>query len=40
MKTVRPIALMLLIIFVGHSTYSQNKKFDKSLRKIDKYYAE
>ena len=31
---------MLVIIFFGQLTFAQNKKFDKSLRKIDRYYAE
>lgn len=40
MKTARAVACMLLIIFLGQSTSAQNKKFDKSLRKIDRDYAE
>ncbi len=40
MKTSRAIPFMLLIIFLGQPTFAQNKKFDKSLRKIDRYYAE
>ncbi|WP_276365772.1 CHAT domain-containing protein [Chryseolinea sp. H1M3-3] len=39
MKTARPLALVLLIIAIQPS-FSQNKKFDKSLRKLDSYYAE
>ncbi len=39
MKTLRPLGLMLLIL-ISHASFSQDKKFDKSLRKLDKYYAE
>ena len=40
MKTLRHFAIVLLIIFLGQSAIAQNKKFDKSLRKIDRYYNE
>ena len=40
MKTARALPFLLLIIFLGPSAFGQNKKFDKSLRKIDRYYAE
>lgn len=39
MKTVRPLAFVLLIIAI-HPSFSQNKKFDKSLKKVDSYYGE
>lgn len=39
MKTIRPLAFVLLII-AFHPSFSQNKKFDKSLRKVDSYYGE
>src|SRR5688572_6993667 len=39
MKTIRPLALLFLIVVV-YPSFSQNKKFDKSLRKVDSYYAE
>ena len=39
MKIIRPLTFVLLI-FAFHPSFSQNKKFDKSLRKLDVYYAE
>ena len=39
MKTVRPLAILLLTV-TALSSFSQDKKFDKSLKKIDRYYAE
>lgn len=39
MKFIRPLAVVLLIIAI-HPSFSQNKKFDKSLRKLDAYYGE
>ena len=39
MKTIRPLALLLLTI-IALPSFSQDKKFDKSLKKIDRYYAE
>jgi CHAT domain-containing protein len=39
MKTARQLALLLFIIVIQPS-FSQNKKFDKSLKKVDTYYAE
>ena len=39
MKIIKPLGLMLLIL-ICHASFSQDKKFDKSLRKLDKYYAE
>src|SRR5688572_2954612 len=39
MKTVRPLAILLLTV-TAFSSFSQDKKFDKSLKKIDRYYAE
>src|SRR5688572_33324748 len=39
MKTVRPLAILLLTV-TAFSSFSQDKKFDKSLKKVDRYYAE
>ncbi len=39
MKTIRPLALLLLTV-IALPSFSQDKKFDKSLKKIDRYYAE
>lgn len=39
MKFIRPLALLLLIL-AGYPAISQNKKIDKSLRKVDSYYAQ
>ncbi|HYF67577.1 MAG TPA: CHAT domain-containing tetratricopeptide repeat protein [Ohtaekwangia sp.] len=38
MKNLRPILFMLLVTFIFQPAKSQNKKFDKSIRKIDAYY--
>src|SRR5688500_19928160 len=39
MNTIRTLALLLLVIII-HPLFSQNKKFDKSLKKVDTYYAQ
>ena len=39
MKSIRPFALVLLTIII-YPSFSQDKKFDKSLKKVDRYYAE
>jgi CHAT domain-containing protein len=39
MKNIRVFLFMLLAFVLSQNTWAQNKKFDKSLRKIDGYYA-
>jgi CHAT domain-containing protein len=39
MKIIRTLALLLLLLAACPS-FSQNKKFDKSLKKVDTYYAQ
>ena len=39
MKKIGPLLLILVSVFAS-PTYSQNKKFDKSLKKLDLYYAQ
>src|SRR5690606_22211940 len=39
MKNIRVFLLMLSILLILQPAIAQNKKFDKSLRKIDGYYA-
>jgi CHAT domain-containing protein len=39
MNKFRVLSLVLLVAFAVTTSFSQNKKFDKSLKKIDDYYA-
>ncbi|HYG17900.1 MAG TPA: CHAT domain-containing tetratricopeptide repeat protein [Ohtaekwangia sp.] len=39
MKKIRLLSLLMLCLVVAQPLFSQNKKFDKSLKKIDAYYA-
>jgi CHAT domain-containing protein len=39
MNNLRVLCLIILVSFAAFPTFSQNKKFDKSLKKVDTYYA-